>query len=68
MGLLWSLLAPRSMKRARRAAHPVRNVRRAVTPRPVRRVRYRAWQARHPLQAAAEGVVRSARRRRRRRR
>lgn len=40
MGLFYKLLMPRSLKRARRsisrAAHPVRTVARAVTPRPVR--------------------------------
>lgn len=48
MGILWRLLAPPAAKRARRVMHPVRRARRAVEPRPVRRVRRQAWIARHP--------------------
>ena len=42
MGILWRLLAPKPLKRARRkvrrAAHPVHTAVRDVTPRPVKRL------------------------------
>ena len=52
MGLLTRTLVPRSL---RRAAHPARTVRRAVTPRPVKQ----AQRALHPVSNAAYSVERS---------
>ena len=41
MGILWRMLAPKPVKRARRtvrkATHPVHTVTRAVTPKPVKK-------------------------------
>jgi HIRAN domain len=76
MGILWRLLAPKSLKRARRtvrrAAHPVRTVGWAISPRPVKQIRRGAFKVAHPLEAAefaAEnavvGAVRDKRRRKR---
>ncbi|TWP34108.1 hypothetical protein [Leekyejoonella antrihumi] len=52
MGFLSRLFIPRSV---RRAAHPARAVRRAVTPKPVKRVR----RAMHPVSNAKYSVERS---------
>jgi hypothetical protein len=52
MGLLTRTLVPRS---ARRADHPARTVRRAVTPRPVKQ----AQRALHPIDNAAYSLERS---------
>lgn len=52
MGMLTRMLVPRSV---RRAAHPVRTVRRAVTPRPIKQVR----RAMHPIDNAVYSVERS---------
>lgn len=52
MGFLSRLLVPRSV---RRAAHPVRAVRRAATPKVVKR----ATRAMHPLDNAVYGIERS---------
>jgi hypothetical protein len=52
MGILWRLLAPKPLKRARRtvrkATHPVHTVTRAVTPKPVKKPQ----RAAHPLSLA----------------
>jgi hypothetical protein len=52
MGFLSRLLVPRGV---RRAVHPARTVRRAVTPRSVKRAR----RALHPVSNATYGVTRS---------
>lgn len=52
LGFLSRLLIPRSV---RRATHPVRTARRAVTPRPVKKVQ----RAMHPLDSAVYSVERS---------
>jgi hypothetical protein len=52
MGILWRLLAPKPVKRARRSVrkvtHPVHTVTRAVTPKPVKKLQ----RAAHPLSLA----------------
>jgi hypothetical protein len=75
MGILWRLLAPKSVKRARRtvrkAAHPVRTASWALSPKPVKQVRRAAFKAAHPVEAAEfaaeSAVVRAARGGKRRR-
>jgi hypothetical protein len=52
MGLLSRLFVPRTV---RRAVHPARTVKRAVTPRSVKRVR----RAMHPVSNVTYGVTRS---------
>jgi hypothetical protein len=52
MGFLSRLLIPRPV---RRATHPVRTVKRAVTPKPVKQVR----RAMHPVSNASYQVTRS---------
>lgn len=52
MGFLSRLLVPRSV---RRAAHPVRSVKRAVTPKSIKRAR----RAMHPVSNAKYSVERS---------
>lgn len=52
MGFLSRLLIPRSV---RRATHPVRTVKRAVTPKPVKKVR----RAMHPIDNAVYSMERS---------
>jgi hypothetical protein len=54
MGFLSRMLVPRSV---RRAAHPVRSVKRSVTPKPVRR----ATRALNPVSNATYGLERSIR-------
>jgi hypothetical protein len=60
MGILWKLLAPRSLKRARRtvrrAAHPVLTASWALSPKPVRQIRRAAFKVSHPLEAAELAV------------
>lgn len=56
MGVLWKLLAPKPVKRIRRATHPVRIVKRAVTPVPVRRVKRAAWGVAHPIERTEQGA------------
>jgi hypothetical protein len=55
MGLVWRLLAPKPLKKARRsvrkATHPVRTVRRAATPAPIRGIENAAWKAANPISA-----------------
>ena len=52
MGVLWRLLAPKPVKRARRTirkvTHPVHTATRAVTPKPVKKLQ----RAAHPLSLA----------------
>jgi hypothetical protein len=52
MGILWRVLAPKPVKKARRtvskAAHPVRAASRAVTPRPVKKVQRQVRNVTHP--------------------
>lgn len=75
MGILWRLLAPKSVKRARRtvrgAAHPVRTAGWALSPKPVKQIRRAAFEVSHPLEAAEfaaeNAVVRSLRGSKRRR-
>lgn len=59
MGLLWRLLAPKPVKKARRAirkaAHPVHTATRAVTPKPVKQLQ----RAAHPV-SWAEGKLEDA--------
>jgi hypothetical protein len=64
MGILWRLLAPKPLKRARRtvrrAAHPVRTASWALSPKPVKQLRRGAFKVSHPLAAAefaAESTV-----------
>lgn len=64
MGILWRLLASKGLKKARRsvrrAAHPVRTVGWAISPRPVNQLRRGAFKVAHPLEAAefaAENAV-----------
>jgi hypothetical protein len=52
MGFLSRMFVPRGV---RRAMHPVRTVKRAVTPKPVKQVR----RALHPIDNAVYGVERS---------
>jgi len=52
MGFLSRMLVPRSV---RRAANPVRTLRSAVTPKPIKKVR----RAMHPVDNAVYGVQRS---------
>lgn len=56
MGIVTRLLIPRGV---RRAAHPVRTVRRAVTPRPIKQLRRTAYTITNPL-GAIEGVFEDA--------
>jgi hypothetical protein len=60
MGFLSRLFIPRSV---RRAVHPVRTARRAVTPKSVKRAR----RALHPVSNASYGIQRSLTTKRRRR-
>jgi hypothetical protein len=52
VGILWRLLAPKSVKRARRtvrrAAHPVRTASWALSPKPVKKARRAAFKVAHP--------------------
>jgi hypothetical protein len=57
MGMLFRIFAPKSIKKVRRAAHPIRTTRRAVTPRPV----WKANQALHPTRVAKSAVVKAVR-------
>src|SRR2546421_3145996 len=68
MGIVSRLLVPRSV---RRAMHPVRTTRRAITPRPIKQARRAVFVATNPLEAlegAAENMVVDALRPKRRRR
>lgn len=56
MGILTRLLVPRTV---RRAAHPVRTARRAVTPKPIKRARRTLYVATNPF-GAAEGALENA--------
>jgi hypothetical protein len=75
MGILWRLLAPKSVKRARRtvrrATHPVRTAGWALSPKPVKQLRRGAFKVAHPgaaLELAVEDqIVRSLRGGKRRR-
>jgi HIRAN domain len=75
VGILWRLLAPKSLKKARRtvrrAAHPVRTASWALSPKPVKQIRRAAFKVSHPLEAAEfaaeNAVVRSLRGSKRRR-
>lgn len=61
MGMLFRLLAPRPLKKARRATHPVS----MLTPRPVKRAKMMVVNTTHPARAAKRAaerqVVRKAR-------
>jgi hypothetical protein len=64
MGILWRLLAPKPLKKARRtvrkAAHPVRTASWALSPKPVKQIRRGVFAVSHPLEAAefaAENAV-----------
>ena len=60
MGMLFRLLAPKPVRRARRVLHPVSTVRRAATPRPVKQATSLAHGLLNPVDAlgnAAENVV-----------
>ena len=63
MGIFFRLLAPKPVTRIRRATHPVRVVKRAVTPAPIRKVKRAAWGVVHPIerteQAVENAIVRS---------
>lgn len=48
MGMLFRMFAPKPLKKARRAAHPVS----LLTPRPVKRAKMTAVNATHPVGAA----------------
>jgi hypothetical protein len=76
VGILWRLLAPKSLKKARRtvrrAAHPVRTASWVLSPKPVKQVRHAALKVAHPVEAAEFAVenqlvhaVRGGRRQRR---
>ena len=56
MGMLFRMFAPRSLKRARRFAHPVS----LMTPRPVRRAKMTAVNAANPAGAAKRAAKRAA--------
>jgi hypothetical protein len=56
MGVLTRLLVPRSV---RRAAHPVRTARRAVTPKPIKKIKRSVYVATNPL-GALEGAAENA--------
>jgi hypothetical protein len=60
MGILWRLLAPKPLKKARRsvrkAAHPVRTASWALSPKPVKQIRRGAFKVGHPLEAAEFAV------------
>lgn len=59
MGMIFRLL-PKPVRKARRVMHPVRNARRAITPRPVKQARRAAFKVAHPVEAfggALEDVV-----------
>jgi hypothetical protein len=56
MGVLSRLLVPRSV---RRAAHPVRTARRAVTPKPIKKIKRSVYVATNPL-GALEGAAENA--------
>jgi hypothetical protein len=59
MGMFFRLL-PKPVRKARRAMHPVRNARRAITPRPVKQARRAVFKVAHPVEAfegALEDVV-----------
>jgi hypothetical protein len=59
MGLLWRLLAPKPLKKARRSlrrvAHPIG----ALTPIPVKNVRRVVYTTAHPVSAASNAVERA---------
>ena len=63
MGFLWRAFAPRPLKKARRAMHPVRMTVRAVTPKPIKAARRATFGIVHPLEAVesavADSIVRS---------
>jgi hypothetical protein len=75
MGILWRLLAPKPLKKARRsvrrASHPVRTAGWVVSPRPLKQVPRAAFKVAHPAEAAEfaleNAIVRGARGGRRRR-
>jgi hypothetical protein len=48
MGLFWRLLAPKTLKKARRSVRKVTHPVRTLTPRPAKRVRRAAFQATRP--------------------
>ena len=54
MGMLFRMFAPKPLKRARRAAHPVS----LLTPRPVKRAKMWAVDATHPTGAAKRAAKR----------
>jgi hypothetical protein len=73
MGILWRLLAPKPLKKARRSvrkvAHPVRTASWALSPKAVKQLRRGAFRVAHPLEAAefaAENVIVNAARDRKR--
>jgi hypothetical protein len=57
MGMLFRMFAPKTLRKARRAAHPVS----LVTPRSVKRVKMTAVDATHPAGAAKRAAVRKVR-------
>jgi hypothetical protein len=56
MGMLFRMFAPRPLKKARRAMHPVS----LLTPRPVKRAKMTAVNATHPVGAAKRAAERQA--------
>lgn len=54
MGMLFRMFAPRPLKKARRAAHPVS----MLTPRPVKRAKMTAVNVTHPAGAAKRAAKR----------
>ncbi len=56
MGMLFRMFAPKPLKKARRAAHPVS----LMTPRPVRKAKMAAVNTTHPAGAAKRAAERAA--------
>jgi hypothetical protein len=54
MGMLFRMFAPKPLKKARRAMHPVS----FVTPRPIKRAKMTAVNATHPVGAAKRSAER----------
>jgi hypothetical protein len=56
MGMLFRMFAPKPLKKARRAAHPIS----LITPRPIKRAKMRAVNATHPVGAVKRSAKRTA--------
>jgi hypothetical protein len=56
MGLLWRLVAPKPLKKARRAVRKATNPLSLITPRPVKQVRRAVSTVVHPIEAVEYGL------------